>query len=41
LTAHEKRKIHGHIAMNEAGVNYGFKPRVMTEMERTIRNLGL
>lgn len=41
LTANEKRKIHGHIAMNEAGVNYGFKPRVMTEMERTIRNLGL
>jgi hypothetical protein len=41
LTANEKRKIHGHIAMNDAGVNYGFKPRVMSEMSKTIRNLGL
>jgi hypothetical protein len=41
LSAQEKRKIHGHICMNEAGVNYGFKPRVMTEMQNTIRKLGL
>jgi len=41
LTPQEKRRIHGHIAMNEAGVNYGFSDRAMREMENTVRKLGL